>query len=108
MELLRAINVADDAPVATDQIPLALTAGNFVYGDGATQVFDADGATTYVEHGRETLGRWHIDDEGRFCSLWPPTYQACYTLRWIVEGGRIVGVRFTDLQEGSRFDGRYR
>ena len=50
-------------------IPSALTAGSFVYDDGATQVFEADGATTYVEHGRETRGRWHVDDKGRFvCS----------------------------------------
>lgn len=108
MELLRRINVADDAPVAMEQIPVALTAGNFVYGDGATQVFEADGATTYVEHGRATRGRWYVDDDGRFCSFWPPGYQACYSLRWIVEGGNIVGVRFTELQGGSRFDGRYR
>ena len=108
MKSPREITVADDAPVAIGQIPLALTAGNFVYDDGATQVFDANGATSYVERGRETRGQWYVDDEGHFCSFWPPSYRACYTLRWIVEGGNIVGLRFIDLQGGSRFDGRYR
>ncbi len=108
IEALKEIDVADDDPVAAEQIPLALTAGNFVYDDGATQVFDADGATTYVEHGRETRGQWYVDDEGRFCSFWPPSYQACYDLRWLLEGGNIVGLGFTEVQAGSRFDGRYR
>jgi hypothetical protein len=108
IEALKDVDVANDDPVAAGQIPLALTAGNFVYDDGATQVFDADGTTIYVEHGRDTHGRWYVDDKGRFCSFWPPSYQACYSLRWIVEGGNIVGVRFTDLERGSRLDGRYR
>jgi hypothetical protein len=108
IKALNEINVADEDPVPAEQIPFALTAGNFVYDDGATQVFDADGATTYVEHGRETRGQWYVDDEGRFCSSWPPSYQACYSLRWIVEDGNIVGLRFTELRSGSRLDGRYR
>ena len=108
IEALKEIDVADNDPVAAAQIPLALTGGKFVYVDGATQVFDVDGGTTYVEHGRETRGQWYVDDEGDFRSFWPPSYQASYDLRWIVEGGTIVGVRFTELREGSRFDGRYR
>jgi hypothetical protein len=108
IEVLQQIKVADDVPVAAEQIPLALTAGNLVYEDGATQVFEANGATTYVEHGHETRGRWHIDDQGRFCSFWPPSYRACYELRWIVERGNIVGLRFTELEGGTRLDGRYR
>lgn len=108
IEALKDIDVADDDLVPAEQIPLALTAGNFVYDDGATQVFDLDGATTYVEHGRETRGQWYVDDQGRFCSFWPPSYQACYDLRWIVEGRDIAGLRFTEVQGGSRLDGRYR
>lgn len=108
IKALQEINVADDDPVAAELIPLALTAGNFVYDDGATQVFEANGATTYVEHGSEARGRWQVDDKGRFCSFWPPSYQACYDLRWIVEGGNIIGLRFTEIQGGERLDGRYR
>ena len=108
IEPLKDIGVADDDPVSAELIPFVLTAGSFIYDDGATQVFDADGATTYVERGRETRGQWYVDDEGRFCSFWPPSYRACYSLRWILEDGNIVGLRFTELQSGSRLDGRYR
>jgi hypothetical protein len=53
-------------------------------------------------------GEWYLDDDGHFCPFWPPSYRACYNLRWIVEEGRIAGLRFTELGQGSRFDGRYR
>jgi hypothetical protein len=107
-EALEAIHVMDGESVAAEHIPTALTAGKFVYGDGATQVFERSGATTYVEHGKQTRGEWYLDDDGHFCSFWPPSYRACYDLRWIVEEGRIVGLRFTQVGQGSRFDGRYR
>jgi len=35
--------------VAAADMPSALTAATLVFGDGATQVFTADGNTTYVE-----------------------------------------------------------
>jgi hypothetical protein len=79
-----------------------------VYDDGATQVFELAGATTYVEQNRQTRGKWYLDGGGHFCSFWPPTYRACYDLRWIVEDGRGTGLRFTELDRGSHFDGRYR
>lgn len=102
------IRVSDGDVVATEHIRTALTAGRFVYDDGATQVFEPAGATIYVEHGRPTEGEWYLDDQGRFCSFWPPSYRACYNLRWIVEDGGIVGLRFTELVGGSGFNGRYR
>jgi hypothetical protein len=69
--------------------------------------FEADGRTTYVEHGRPTRGEWYVDDDGHFGSFWPPSYRASYDLRWIVEDGAVVGLRFTELTRGSRFDSRY-
>jgi hypothetical protein len=108
VEALENIHVRHGDPVTTEHIRTALTAADFVYDDGATQVFEAGGATTYVEQGSETRGEWYVDDGDRFCSFWPPTYRACYDLHWIVEEGRIVGLRFTELDRGSRFDGRYR
>ena len=100
---------ASDGDVVTPALlPRALTAGELVFSDGATQVFEAGGGTTYVEHGRPTHGEWYIDDEGRFGSYWPPSYRASYDIRWLVEHGVIVGLRFTELGRGSRFDGRYR
>jgi len=99
--------VADGSVVVPDLMLPALTAGELIYPNGATQVFDAVGGTTYVENGRPTQGEWYIDEEGRFGSFWPPGYRADYDLRWIVENGTIVGLRFTD-RDGTRFDGRYR
>lgn len=102
------IAASDGDAVSTEHVPAALTAGRLVYDDGATQVFEPAGATTYVERGRTTEGEWYLDEDGRFCSFWPPSYRACYDLRWSVEDGTIVGLRFTDLRGGSSFTGRYR
>jgi hypothetical protein len=106
---LEDVEVVDGEPVAASLIPLALTAGELVFDDGATQTFAANGDTSYIEaDGRPTQGTWYIDEDGRFCSFWPPTYRACYGLVWIVEGDEIVGLGFTQLSRGARFDGRYR
>lgn len=50
----------------------------------------------------------NVDGDGHFGSFWPPSYRARYDLHWMVENGAIVGLRFTELDRGSRFDGRYR
>lgn len=108
VEGLENIHVQDGDPVSTGHISAALTAGELVFDDGSTQVFEPGGATTYVERGHPTAGKWYLDDDGYFGSFWPPSYRARYELQWIVEGGRIAGLRFTELGRGSRFDGRYR
>ena len=104
---LRDFDTTDGAAVAVADIPKAVTAGRFVYSDGATQIFTIDGQTTYTERGRDSAGEWYVDGQGRFCSFWPPSYRACYALRWIVEDTRIVGVSFTGLHDGVTFEGRY-
>lgn len=101
------VEATDDDCIAPSLIGRAVTAGRLVYADGATQVFDAAGTTTYVERGRPTQGEWYVDDDGCFGSFWPPAYRARYELRWIVEDGAIAGLRFTELGRGARFDGRY-
>ena len=101
------LEVSDGDVVAPALIPRALTAGELVFSDGATQVFEADGTTTYVEHGRPTYGEWYVDEEGHFGSFWPPSYRATYDLRWIVRD-EVVGLRFTELGRGAVFEGRYR
>ena len=100
----------DGDPVAPKHIPTALTAAGFVYGD-----VRHPGLRTHRCHyvrratrRQTTRVEWHLDDDGHFCSFWPPSYRACYNLRWIVEEGRIAGLRFTELGQGSRVDGRYR
>jgi hypothetical protein len=104
---LQGITADDGAPVAARDIPKAVTAGRLVYADGATQVFTMDGQTTYTERGGDSAGEWYVDDQGRFCSFWPPTYRACYALRWMVEDTQIVGLRFTGVGDGVTFEGRY-
>jgi hypothetical protein len=105
----------DDVPAATNgelvkaaEMPDALTAATLVFDDGATQKFTADGRTTYVEQGRQTPGEWSVSGDGTFSSFWPPDYRATYALRWIVEDNSPVGLSFTDVRSGRRFDGRYR
>jgi hypothetical protein len=103
---LKDVEVVDGEPVLASLIPRAVTAGQLLFADGATQTFDANGRTSYIEaDGRPTQGKWYVDEAGRFCSFWPPTYRACYDLHWIVEGDEIVGLSFTE--PGRRFDGRY-
>ena len=108
MQGLEDVEVVDGEPVAASLIPRAVTAGELLFRDGSTQTFAANGDTSFVEaDGRPTQGRWYVDEDGRFCSFWPPTYRACYDLLWIVEGDEIVGLSFAELGRGTRFDGRY-
>jgi hypothetical protein len=100
------LKFADGDPVLAKDMSDALTAAPLVFADGATQVFTADGKTTYVEHGRSTQGEWSIVADGAFSSFWPPDYRATYNVRWIVEGG-VTGLSFTQAERGDRFDGRY-
>ncbi|WP_411093323.1 hypothetical protein [Streptomyces sp. 049-1] len=104
---LEGVTAEDGVRVPAEQIPAAVTAGDFVYDDGATQSFDADGTTRYVERGRPTEGTWAVEEDGRFSSFWPPSYQAFYDVRWMTEDRKIVGLRFVDLRSGASFDGRY-
>jgi hypothetical protein len=108
MQGLDDVEVVDGEAVAASLIPRAVTASELRFSDGATQKFDVNGDTSYVEaDGRRTQGKWYVDEDGRFCSFWPPTYRACYALFWIVEGDEIVGLSFTELARGTGFHGRY-
>ena len=104
----------DDVPATNGELvraadmPDALTAATLVFDDGAIQTFTSDGRTTYLEQGRQTTGEWSVLSDGTFSSFWPPDYRATYALRWIVEDNVPVGLRFTDVRSGQRFDGRYR
>lgn len=97
----------DNGPIPQEAIAEVLTAGDFVFEDGATQSFRSDGTTTYVEGGRPTEGEWYVEDGGRFCSFWPPNYTGCYDLTWLVEDGELAGVRFVEVTTGREFTGRY-
>ena len=101
-------HVSDGDPVAAEDMAAALTAGELVYSDGATQTFDATGTTTYFDRGRSTIGEWSVLSDGRFSSYWPPDYRASYDLHWLAKDGTVAGLRFREDQSGRNFDGLYR
>ena len=101
------LNVANGDRVSAEHIRAALSSARLDYGDGAVQDFHQNGETTYLENGRPTQGEWYVDDNGRFCSFWPPSYRACYDLYWVVDDGRVVGVQFAEHPRGSTFEGRF-
>lgn len=105
--MLEEVNAENGARVGPEHIVRGITAGGSVYDNGAPQAFDNSGATTYVQAGRETHGEWYLDEDGRFCSFWPPSYRACYELCWIDEQGSVAGLRFTEIGRGTVFAGRY-
>ena len=101
------LDVKDGDRVDPAQVGSALTTSVVNYTDGSTQTFTPDGRTTYTEHEHTTDGEWGVA-HGQFWSFWPPSYRATYELHWIVEADEVVGIRFTDTERGSRFDGRFR
>lgn len=106
-ENLNNVTAEDGAPVPPEQIPAAVTAATLIYTNGATQSFDPDGTTHYTENGHHTKGTWSTDDTGHFSSFWPPSYQASYHIQWIVHEGRITGLRFSHLTNGTQYEGHY-
>ena len=104
---LNDIKVSDDI-VATALIPNALTAGELVFSNMRPRFSRRTVNYCTSKRSRPTRGEWYAGDDGRFGSFWPPSYRATYDLRWIVENGAIVGLRFLELGRGSQFDGRYR
>ena len=101
------LEVSNGDLVLAKDMPEALTAAALHFQDGATQVFTADGKTTYLEQGRSSEGEWSVIDDGEFSSFWPPSYRATYALRWIVEHGAVAGLSFIHEGTADRFDGRY-
>jgi hypothetical protein len=60
---LEDVEVVDGEPVAASLIPRAVTAGELLFDDGATQTFEVGGDTSYVEpDGRPTEGEWYVDE----------------------------------------------
>ena len=107
VESLVELDVRDGEPVATRDLPAAVTAAPLRYTDGSRQWFLASGRTTYVENDHPTEGQWSVDNHGRFTSFWPPPYRATYEVTWLVAGGRVTGLRFVDTRTGDRFDGHF-
>ena len=82
--------VADDPYQPTRQQLDELLRGNSMEGIWAgrpyLQYFDPSGNTRYRERGDEdSEGRWRIDEDGRYCSLWPPSD------RWVCYPVLVIG-----------------
>lgn len=107
LESLAGFDVRDGQPVSARDLPVAVTAGPLRYADGSRQSFLTSGQTTYFEGGHPTEGQWSVDDDGRFTSLWPPSYRATYEVSWLVTDGQVAGLRFVDVRSGDRFDGHF-
>ena len=60
----------------------------------------------WSDHGGS--GTWLQTTTAAWFVLAAQLSRASYDLRWMVKNGAIVGLNFTELTRGSRFDGRYR
>ena len=111
--LLWSPSPADADPSAMSQNEFrTLIEGNSIVGEWAgrpyRQFFDAHGRTTYVEKGAAaTFGTWRIAEDGRYCSVWPPSPQeSCYsvqrdgdTLFWDAGGGKVYSSQVVPGQQ---------
>ena len=104
---LHGVSVSDGDIVTPELVPRALTAGELLFTDRATQVFEADGGTTYIENGRPpgVSGPSTRVTSVLSCRLaTAPATSSAGSSRTAL----IVGLRFTELGRGSQFEGRYR
>lgn len=85
-----------------DQITAALSERVLAYGDGSTQNFHADGATSY-DTGSTSLGHWRVQAD-QYCSQWPPSDRwDCYGVEAEAAG---LDLRFVS-RDGTRSEARY-
>jgi len=97
-------NTQDWQPLNGEQIKEVLSGASLIYPEegGATQDFNSNGSTTYVE-GRPSLGEWKVSNT-QYCSIWPPAAGwVCYdvsinkertAVRFIGESGKIYQGEF--------------
>lgn len=62
-----------------------ILSGNTMIGEWAgtpyRQYFSENGTTIYLSNGSQSEGTWRIADDGKYCSVWPPSSaEACYTV----------------------------
>ena len=82
-----ASNVPDASTAPDKQKVEELLSGNSIEGnwDGRPyfQYFSGKGSTVYQETGKsKTLGRWRVNSQGQYCSVWPPfSREVCYQVR---------------------------
>lgn len=75
----------------------SLLTDHSLYADGVEQMFQASGATFYLQGSSSSQGAWKVE-EGRYCSQWPPNQSwACYDV--LRDGDAVTFVS----GEGKRF-----
>lgn len=85
-----------------DAVRQALSGRTLAYESGATQIFRADGGTTYITDS-ESIGHWRVEGD-RYCSVWPPSDRwTCYGVTRSADGRQIGFVS----ADGSAEVGRY-
>jgi len=88
-----AVEPPESAAAPNQQQLSRLLSGNTLDGVWAArpyrQFFSASGSTRYKEtEGAESSGRWRINSQGWYCSVWPPSdREVCYQV--LVEGNNI-------------------
>jgi hypothetical protein len=82
--LLSFIFAQEEITMTPEEFREILT-GNTMIGEWAgspyRQYFSETGQTSYLSNGSQTEGTWRIADDGKYCSVWPPSpIEACYTV----------------------------
>lgn len=76
-------------------------------GEATRQVFSDTGSTTHSNRGRDSFGRWRVQDD-QYCSQWPPSGNwTCYDVI-LVEGApeTIIWIDALGGQTRNEFERR--
>jgi hypothetical protein len=84
--ILSAFALAQDAETKmTPEEFQKILSGNTMIGEWDSssyrQYFSENGTTIYLSNGSQSEGTWRIADDGKYCSVWPPSpAETCYTV----------------------------
>jgi hypothetical protein len=73
----------DEETIMTAEEFQKILSGNTMIGEWAgtpyRQYFSESGSTIYLSNGSQSEGTWRIADDGKYCSVWPPSpAESCY------------------------------
>jgi hypothetical protein len=73
----------DEGTIMTPEEFQNILSGNTMIGEWAgtpyRQYFSENGTTIYLSNGSQSEGTWRITEDGKYCSVWPPSpAEACY------------------------------
>jgi len=83
----------------TNLLPVIIATGK-----NSRQTFKKSGATTYWDNGRETAGRWRVQNN-LYCSQWPPSDAwACYRVMTDSSQKSLVWVGMSGTRTVNNFE----